>query len=204
MNGGDGTWLGSQAARRLAGLGCCEIAPGLTDAEFDRIERAFGFQFADDHRAFLTAGLPMNGPVEEEEGVWYAWERPWPQWRDGDPASLRERLDWPIDGVLVDVEGGLWLEAWGRRPDGLDTALEIARSRLAEAPRLVPVYGHRFLPAGHGTYGHPVLSIWQTDIIYYGVDLVDYIHQEFGGPGLDRMDERWQPNATVPFWKDFL
>jgi len=68
----------------------------------------------------------------------------------------------------------------------------------------VPVYAHRYLPAGRGTSGHPVLSVYQTDIIYYGVDLSDYIHQEFGGPGLSRTDPAWRPVATVPFWRDFL
>ena len=29
--------------------------PGLTDAEFLRVEEALGFEFADDHRAFLAA-----------------------------------------------------------------------------------------------------------------------------------------------------
>ena len=46
--------------------------------------------------------------------------------------------------------------------------------------------------------------MWQTDIIFYGIDLVDYIHQEFGGPGMDRTDQRWDPQATVPFWRGFL
>jgi hypothetical protein len=202
---GEGARLGMEAARRLAQTGCCEIAPGLTDAEFDRIERTYGFEFADDHRAFLAAGLPLNVPFEPEDGVFHAWERPWPDWRDGDPGAVRERLELPVEGVLFDVEhNAVWHDTWGDRPAGRDEALKTARLKLAQAPRLVPVYGHRFLPAGRGTAGHPILSIVQTDIIYYGTDLVDYIHQEFGGPGMDRTDQRWNPNATVAFWRDFL
>ncbi len=30
---------------------------------------------------------------------------------------------------------------------------------------MIPVYAHRYLPAGRGTYGHPVLSIYQTEAI---------------------------------------
>jgi len=177
----------------------------LTDAEFDHIEQTFGFEFADDHRAFLSAGLPVNVPFEPEPGVYYAWERPWPEWRDGDPGSIRKRLDWPVDGVLFDVEHNrVWHDTWGGRPAGRDEALETARLKLAQVPQLVPVYGHRFLPAGRGAFGQPVMSVWQTDIIYYGIDLVDYIHQEFGGQGLDRTDKNWNPTATVAFWRDFL
>lgn len=201
----EGARLGEEAARRLTQLGRCKLAPGLTDEEFDRIEREYGVEFADDHRAFLAAGLPINTPFEKEEGVFHAWERPWPEWRDGDPDSIRQRLNWPVEGVLFDVEhNAYWHDSWGERPAGLAEALETAGRRLAEVPGLVPIYGHRFLPGGRGTFGHPVLSMWQTDIIYYGMNLVDYIHQEFGGPGLDRMDERWQPEATIDFWKDLL
>ena len=48
---------------------------------------------------------------------------------------------------------------------------------------MIPVYAHRYLPAGRGTHGHPVLSIYQTDIIVYGIALADYIHNEFSGSG---------------------
>lgn len=193
---GKGWQLGTEAAARLAATGCCAIGPGLTDAEFAAIEQRYGFEFADDHRAFLAAGLPVN----ENHA-----QRPWPDWRDGDPGDLREKLDWPVEGTLFDVEHNrLWLPEWGERPTDLAEALATARRELARVPTMVPVYGHRFLPAGRGTFGHPVLSMYQTDIIYYGVDLVDYIHQEFGGPGMDRSDERWTPHATVPFWRDFL
>lgn len=202
---GEGARLGAEAARRLAQIGCCEIAPGLTDAEFERIETTYGFEFADDHRAFLAAGLPLSVPLEPVDGVSYAWKRPWPDWRDPDSHAVRERLEWPVDGVLFDVAHNVvWDDAWGARPAGRDEAVETARRGLAQVPRLVPVYGHRFLPAGRGTAGHPVLSVVQTDIIYYGTDLVDYLHQEFGGPGMDRTDPRWNPKATVAFWRDFL
>ena len=121
------------------------------------------------------------------------------------PRAIRERLDWPVEGVLFGVEhNALWHDTWGDRPAGRDEALETARLEMAQVPRSVPVYGHRFLLAGRGTVGHPVLSIWQTEIIYYGTDLIDYIHQEFGGPGMDRADQSWNPHATVAFWRDFL
>lgn len=204
MLGSDGVTLGVAAARRLAELGCCVIAPGLTDPEFARIEGEYGFEFADDHRAFLAAGLPVNSPFEPEPGVVYAWEQPWPEWRDGDPDELREQLDWPVEGVVRAVESeGDWNPAWGARPDTPEAAAAIARRLLADVPRLVPIYGHRFVPAGRGTFGHPVLSVWGTDIIYYGADLVDYVNYEFEEPRPEHPDG-WPPQATVPFWRDYL
>ncbi|MEV0289657.1 hypothetical protein AB0H36_36495 [Kribbella sp. NPDC050820] len=50
--------VGLRAAERLVRLGTTEIQPGLSETELARVEQRFGFEFADDHRAFLTAGLP--------------------------------------------------------------------------------------------------------------------------------------------------
>ncbi|GAA1722607.1 hypothetical protein [Streptomyces yatensis] len=200
MISNEGARLGAEAARCLAQTGLYEFESGLSEGEFARIEREYGFQFADDHRAFLAVGLPVNVPPEEGQ----TWSKPWPDWRGGDPDELRDQLGWPVEGVLLSVEhNGFWHEGWGERPADGAAALTTARHHLAKAPTLVPVYAHRYLPAGRGSYGHPVLSMWQTDAIYYGLDLADYMHQEFdearGG-----VDENWNPKATIPFWRDLL
>lgn len=191
--------LGAEAAHLLAAAGCCEIEPGLSDVELRRIEEAYGFEFANDHRAFLAAGLPVREPPEEGA----TWENPWPDWRHGDPAKLREHLEWPVEGIVTAVHHGYWYPGWGRRPADDDDAVREAKTILARVPKLVPVYAHRFLPAGRGSHGHPVLSIWGTDIIYYGADLADYINHEFDDFSAHTSDD-WDPRATVAFWKDFL
>jgi hypothetical protein len=189
---GEGALLGAEALRRLATQGGVQIEPGLTEDEFAAVEQRFGFEFADDHRGFLAAGLPV--------GPW------WPDWRNRDEANLSEWLAWPVDGVLFDVRNNeYWYGDWGQRPTSKAQAVALAQEHLATVPRMVPVYSHRYLPAGRGRSAHPVLSMYQTDIIYYGVDLVDYVHQEFGaGPGIKRDDPRWEPAATVPFWNDLV
>lgn len=195
----EGFRLGVAAARRLATLGCCRIDKGLSDAEFDRIEREYGFEFADDHRGFLATGLPVWQPYEEGQ----TWEQPWPDWRNGDLGALREHLSWPVDYLLWDVQHGHWRQEWGKRPEAREEAVEVARARLADVPKMVPVYAHRFLPAGRGTFAHPVLSMLGWDIVYLGTDLLDYIDQEFKEPRPERPDD-WNPQATVPFWRDYL
>lgn len=70
---------------------------------------------------------------------------------------------------------------------------------------MVPVYMHRYLPAGRGTHGHPVLSMWQTDVTIYGTDIADYVDQEFGtGPGDSPVEPGKMPGNLVPFWSDFI
>lgn len=192
--------------RRLRLRSVCAIDPGLTDAEFSRVEKEFGFHFADDHRAFLAAGLPVNTrPEPREPGVIYTHPEPWPEWRNGDPDKLRGLLDWPGEGVLFDVENNaFWHDGWGPRPRDTASAMATATRMLAQVPRMVPVYGHRYLPAGGGIFGHPVLSMWQTDIIYYGLNLADYIDCEFGHAGPDRNADTWETEASVDFWRDLI
>lgn len=181
-----GAATGAEAARRLAALGRVEIQPGLSSVELDNAQRRWDIEFSEDHRAFLAAGLPVG--------------RKWPDWRAGDPDTLRALLDWPREGVLFDVESNAyWHPSWGPRPADADAALDLARARLDEVPRMIPVYSHRYLPPRLA--GHPVLSIHQTDVITYGVDLVDYIHREFGGASPER---HRTPEVTVAFWKDLL
>src|SRR6266540_1051379 len=136
--------LGIEAARGLACKNACVLEPGLTDAEFARVEQEFGFEFADDHRAFLATALPVDKDPDARHT--------WPDWRDGEPAALRAQLGRPVDGVLFDVEHNVfWHRGWGERPADVGEALKTARTELAKVPRLVPVYAHRCLPAGRGT-----------------------------------------------------
>lgn len=183
----DGTQIGVDAARRLAALGTVATAPGLTDDELARVEDEFGFEFADDHRSFLSAGLPVG--------------ESWPDWRSEPRRSLRQRLQLPIAGILFAVEWrGFWGAEWGVRPPRIKDALRSANYHLARVPRLVPVQSNHYLPAGHGGYGDPVLSVYQNDVTCCGTDLFDYIEREFGGVEPDPT----RPTPVVRFWSDLI
>ncbi|MFD9408733.1 hypothetical protein ACFWBN_17185 [Streptomyces sp. NPDC059989] len=179
--------LTPEAARDLQKMLRAEIGPGLSERELDAVEARFGFAFSADHRVFLAAGLPHGS-------------RSWPDWRHGDHEDLASRLSQPVEGVLFDVEyNGFWHPAWSPRPSATSDALQTARSELSTVPQLVPVYSHRYLPGTAGEWGHPVLSVHQTDIILYGNDLADYIRNEFTGRA-----SNLPVRATVDFWSYFV
>jgi hypothetical protein len=46
--------------------------------------------------------------------------------------------------------------------------------------------------------------MWQTDIIYYGLDQTDYIDREFGRVRPGQSADPWEPQATVEFWRYFV
>jgi len=193
----DTTALGTRAAHRLAELCACEIRPGLTEAELAYLERQHGFEFADDHRAFLAAGLPVSPTSAGGHGF--------PNWRD-DPRLLRKQLRWPVEGILFDIEfAEFWVKAWGLRPRDTGPALRMALRNLASAPQMVPIYAHRYLPAGRGSHGHPVLSMWRSDITCAAPDLAAYIDREFAGwPEAEHLQPDADPEVTVPFWRELM
>lgn len=178
-----GARLGTEAAQRLAALGSVTVEPGLSDDDFARVEDTHGVEFADDHRAFLAAGLPVGAQ--------------WPNWRSDGRRSLSKRLQLPIEGVLFAVEwNNFWDDAWGKRPVRLKDALRTARYRLARVPQLVLVYSHHYLPGGRGSFGRPVLSVVRTDVVALGCDLADYVDREFGSGGHRLPDAV----STIDFW----
>ena len=103
-------------------------------------------------------------------------------WVLTEPDQIREMLDWPLEGFLFYVEhnGVRWTD-WGDRPDNpgdrYDRLLEI----FAAAPKLIPVYGHRYLPSAPFEPGNPILSVYQTDVICYGANLLDWLDRERNG-----------------------
>jgi hypothetical protein len=164
------------------------LEPGLSDEEFDDVESRFKFVFPPDLRALLAAALPVSPRF--------------PDWRSALDEDLETALDWPTEGICFDVErNGFWLEAWGVRPLDSDEAGAIARERIAEAPTLIPIYGHRYIPDQPARIGNPVLSVSQSDIIYSGRDLPDYLEREFR-PSRDRAPIAGARH--VPFWSELI
>lgn len=115
--------LPSEESLRDALAACgADLRPGLSDAEFDRVESEFDFRFAPDHRRLLSVALPVGDA--------------WPDWRGGDRLELRERLDWPVRGILFDVQRNrFWHPEWEARPAETAEALSVARERLVKPRR---------------------------------------------------------------------
>lgn len=161
-----------------------QLERGLSDRELSRVQDRLGFTFGPEHRELLQLAMPVG--------------RSWPDWRNDPEDELRGRLDGPIEGVVFDVHNnGFWPASWGHRPDSHDDREREARARLADVPRLVPVFSHRCLPSGAQFAPSPVFSVHQTDVIFYGDNLLDYVAHEFMVPPL-------HPSARshVPFWSN--
>ena len=160
------------------------LEPGLSDKEVSRVQDRFGFAFGPEHRAFIQSAVPVG--------------ESWPDWREDSDEDLRERLDWPIEGVIYDVHNnGFWPASWGDRPEGQDEQERLARAHLARVPTLAPVFSHRYLTSAPQFSPSPVFSVHQTDVVFYGHNLLDYVAHEFGVPPLQA-----SARTYVPFWSD--
>lgn len=175
--------LVAQAIQRLS-AGGVRLDRGLSDKEVVRVQDRFGFVFGPEHREFLQSVVPVG--------------ESWPDWRSDLDDDLRGRLDWPVVGVIFDVHSNdFWPASWGDRPDARDDREREARAHLARVPRLVPVFSHRYLTSDPQFSPSPVFSVHQSDIIFYGDNLLDYVAHEFRVPPL-----RPSGRTHVPFWSD--
>ncbi len=139
---------------------------GLTDSEFEEIENTCNFKFPPDLRDFLSIALPINDD--------------WINWRNWTKKEITDQLSWPYEGICFDIEhNSFWRDEWGKKPNTLKECFKVAKEVVNNAPTLIPIYSHRFIPDTPHEAGNPVFSVYQTDIIYYGTNLYNYLRNEF-------------------------
>ncbi len=204
--------LADYRARRVGGKDWRQgtrWAGGLTASQVDALEAKWRVQFPADFRLFLTT-LHCTTPVrtgahyEGEELVadtgpgFYNWSN---------DAEIAKALTWPVEGLLFDVEhNSTWLDTWGPRPTTAAAREAVVRKVCADAPGFIPIHAHRYMLSNEARVGSAVLSVWQTDIIVYGVDLRDYLLNEFADLlGLQKKLTYDPANYKhIPVWGPFI
>jgi hypothetical protein len=160
------------------------LLPGYTMREIEDAQDRFALCFPPDLIELYLTRRPAKG---------YDWRK--------DFDEIERMLRWPLEGLLFDVEhNDLWLAVWGEKPFELGDRMNTVRHLVEQAPKLIPLYSHRYLPAHPCEAGNPVFSVYQSDIIYYGADLAHYIDNETRGWSA-REPEAYR---LIPFWSDFL
>lgn len=165
---------------------------GLDLQEYGKIEALYGIKFPPDLKEFLTIGLPVS--------------KGFVNWRDMSEAnieSIRERLNWPLDGVIFDVENNVfWYSKWGCKPKKIEDAIEICKYEIKKVPKLIPIFSHRYIPSQPHESCNPVFSVYQTDIIYYGENLTDYLKREFNVADYRDVDSK--AIKEIRFWSEIM
>jgi hypothetical protein len=163
---------------------------GLSVLQIQLIEAQLGFRIPEDFAFFLQN-------VRDPGDVLFPWS-------NFNKQRYDDSITWILKGIEFDIEhNNLWLRRWGERPATLSVALDKATADFATWPKLLPVYGHRFLAAEPCRSDNPVFSIWQTDIVCYGANLAHYLINEFVSKDVGRhiLNQNIQ---KIEIWSDFV
>ncbi|KAF0898700.1 hypothetical protein E2562_009317 [Oryza meyeriana var. granulata] len=158
------------------------VLPGLSDAEFARVEAEMGFAFPPDLRAVLALGLP-SGPG-------------FPDWRGR--AGLRAAFDLPVAASSLQIaKGALWPRCWGPRPADPDRARRLARSAIRRAPLLAPLFDRCYLPCRPCLAGNPVFFITDDRVLCCGLDVLHFFTRESSFQPLDVSSPSSTPSSGI-------
>lgn len=163
-------------------------AAGISSRAFAPIEEQLGFRLPEDF-------VDLFANLQDPGGVLFPWSR-------FQKTEYDASIEWVWHGLEFDIEHGAWLDRWGPRPELLAEAVEVVKRDFGSWPRLLPIYGHRFLAAEPRRVGNPVFSIKQMDIICYGADLARYLMVEFLGED-HGANTYGQKIERVDVWSDF-
>jgi hypothetical protein len=163
---------------------------GYSSSELDDAQDRWGLRFPADLVDLLRKRRPLLPGCFD--------------WIHSPADEIQHALDWPFEGFLFDVqEGELWWPEWGAKPGSLfEQGAKLAQV-FAAAPKLIPLAGHRYLPATPAERGNPVFSVYQSDVIHYGADLDHWLRRERSA------GEEWRPGdlariKEIPFWSEVV
>ena len=163
---------------------------GLSNDEFRTIESIYNIIFPQSLKSFLMEKMPVS------KGFY--------NWRDMSEDNilyLKNVINMPFDNIYNMADDVYWCDDWGDEPCDKTVFINKVREQLKKAPKLLPIYSHRYIPITSDN-NPPVLSVHAADIIYYGVDIEDYFNIEFGEK--KQKDIQFETIKHIEFWSDIM
>ena len=138
---------------------------GPTPSEIRQIERRLRFEFNTDHRRLLETVQPAGTG--------------WLHCKKDSVEHIRVALDWPLEGLLFDAENNdFWPDGWCPKLASTSDQSRIATEHIETWPTLIPLTGIGTCQRRQRLPGAPVFSGYQSDVIVYGRDLLEYLQHE--------------------------
>jgi hypothetical protein len=180
--------LASGPARGTLWCAHTRWSPGLSEEEIASCEARYGVRFPEAYRAMLRV-MGGAGPTQrvgyfDDSAVPLVKRSPGVLDPRADEAEILARIDGLAERLWPDVadasgSGYTWPETFGADPGERASRLAAIRRWLDEAPRVWPLFLHRYLVLDARSESPPVLSIWHcNDTIVYGETLEDYLVHE--------------------------
>lgn len=167
-----------------------QVETGLTDAEVGKIEKIYGIQFPESLKEFLMEGVPIS------DG-YYNWRN----FKADNIEYIKRVIHHPVKYIEDYPEEVEWYREWGKEPECVSDRIRIVKKRLKDAPTLLPIYSHRYMPESLDE-NPPVISVMGVDIIFYGENLADYFKVELGEKKHSEIN--CQKIKPISFWSDII
>ena len=125
----------------------------------------------------------------------------WRNFQDVNVEFIKTIINQPYSDIYNMAKEVYRCEDWGEEPEDEMIYLKEVRKRLKKAPKLVPIYAHRYMPIVLDE-NPPVISVHNVDLIYYGENLDDYFDIEFGKKEQNTI--KLQKITPISFWSDIM
>ena len=165
---------------------------GMSEDKLLEVEDLLGGRMPQDLRTFLSLAIPVS--IDGKAGKFPRWDTDIKQAVNSSQAFVNELFKADIE------QSDYWNSQFGERPEDAQSAWAQAQRTLDSQPRLIPVFGHRYMIMDDDN--SPVLSYHgPMDTIIYGDCLADYLCNEF-----DLERPQWIKSAepALGFWSDIV
>ncbi len=167
-----------------------EFEKGLTFNKLMQIEKIYNISFPISLKEFLMIAVPIS------KGFYN-----WADITDNNINFIKQAINKPNLNIFEMAKDIYWSDNWGEIPINENSIVDEIRKQLNKAPKLLPIYAHRYMPIIQDN-NPPIISIHNIDIIYYGENLKDYFKIEFGEKKQTEID--FKNVKYIPFWSDMM
>ena len=164
-----------------------QLNVGMTQNEIIKAEEFYGIEFPKDMKEMLMSFVPISNNF-------YNWN----DYSEENVSIIKNMLEWPYEGIIFDIKNDdFWLEEFGECPEKIEDRINKFKKYQPNIPKLIPIFSHRYVVSGKDA-GYPIMSVYQTDIIYYGSNLLEYFKHEFNHTyNITSVKE-------IPFWSKII
>ncbi|MBQ9259238.1 MAG: SMI1/KNR4 family protein [Neisseriaceae bacterium] len=164
------------------------FSSGLDNNEIKKVETLYNIKFPNIYKQFLQKNLPISNGF-------YNWR----DFSEKNISNIYEVINRPKKMLQTFWNEIDWSKNWGDIPVSENDRKVFIFNMIEKSPKIIPIYNHRYIPCVNDN--PPILSIYGTDVIYYGKNLLDYFNNDFFNKELDNNLENYD---YIPFWSDLM